>query len=551
MKNIRIGFSSPVYVIAFGLLLLFMVYPLSTIIRASFLTADQSAFSLAAYVRLLTQVQYQEIILNSVFMGLLTSAGALVVGVPMAYVVARLNVPGKSYIKSLGSLSIVFPSFAIAWAWILLLGRNGLVTNSLSNFGIGIPSIYGWPGIVFVFVFTLYPIVFLMVSGALNSIDASLEEAARNLGSDHLRIFTTVTLPLITPSMVGSALLVFVLAIENFGVPIILGENFSVLSVEAYLEFMSELGANPAMAGAISMALVSIATTTLLIQRYYVSRREYGMSLIRVPETRRLGRASKAIAFGYCLLVLLISLIPLFVIAVASFCRASGPVLHAQFSLENYVKVLAYGRPVLNSLFLSTVATIVCVIISLFVAYVLVRKKSFLNPVLDTLFMLPYAIAGVILGIGLIVAFNKPPLLLAGTWMILVISYFIRKTPATLRSASSILYQIGTSVEEASINLGVSPLRTFFKITLRLMAPALIPGAILTWIMVMGELSSTIVLYYGPWSTITIEIFEAILSGDIGPACAFSVILVISVLIPVLIVNKIASLRVEQTTISQ
>jgi iron(III) transport system permease protein len=165
--------------------------------------------------------------------------------------------------------------------------------------------------------------------------------------------------------------------------------------------------------------------------------------------------------------------------------------------------------------------------------------------------MLPYAIAGVILGIGLIVAFNKPPLLLAGTWMILVISYFIRKTPATLRSASSILYQIGTSVEEASINLGVSPLRTFFKITLRLMAPALIPGAILTWIMVMGELSSTIVLYYGPWSTITIEIFEAILSGDIGPACAFSVILVISVLIPVLIVNKIASLRVEQTTISQ
>jgi len=551
MKKIRFGFSSPVYLVAFGALLLFMIYPLSSIIKASFLTADGTAFSFQAYVRIFTQEQYRDIILNSVFMGLLTSAGALIVGVPMAYIVARLDLPGKSYFKSVASLPIVFPSFAISWAWILLLGRNGLVTNSLNNFGISIPTIYGWAGVVFVFVFTLYPIVFLMVSGSLNSIDASLEEAARNLGSDHLRIFTTVTLPLITPSIVGSALLVFVLAIENFGVPIILGENFSVLSVEAYLQYTSELGRNPAMAGALSMALVAIASVTLIIQRYYVARREYGMSLVRVPEPRNLGLASKVMALGYCLLVLLISLIPLFVITIASFAKASGPVLYPQFSLENYGRALAYARPVLNSLFLSTAATIVCVIMAVFVGYVLVRKKSFLNPILDTLFMFPYAIAGVILGIGLIVAFNKPPLFLAGTWVILVISYFIRKTPATLRSASSILYQIGTSVEEASINLGVSPLRTFFKITLRLMAPALIPGAILTWVMVMGELSSTIVLYYGPWATMTIQIFQAILSGDIGPACAFSVILVISVLIPVLIVNKIASLRVEQTTLSQ
>jgi iron(III) transport system permease protein len=528
-----------------------MVYPLSSVIKASFLNTEGTAVSLEAYAKLIANEQYRDTILNSIFLGLLAAAGALTIGVPMAYVVARCDVPGKSYIKALGSLPIVFPSFAIGWAWIVLLGRNGLVTVWFRNLGIESPPIYGWHGVAFVFIFTLFPVIFLMVSGALNSIDASLEEAARNLGSSDFRVFYTVTLPLITPSIVGSALLVFILAIENFGVPIILGERFSVLSVEAYLQFMSELGGNPATAGAMSMILVTIATITLLIQRYYVARKEYGMSLIRLPETKILGRVGKILAIGYCGLVILISLIPLLVIAVASFAKARGPVLHPEFSLANYAKALTNLRPILNSYFLSTVATIVCVLISVFVAYVLVRRRSLLNPLLDTLFMFPYAIAGVILGIGLIVAFNRPPLILTGTWIILVVSYFVRKSPATLRSASSILYQIDTSIEEASINLGVSPLQTFFKITLRLMAPALIPGAILTWVTIMGELSSTIVLYYGPWATMTIQILQEILSADFGPACALSVILVLSVLIPVMIVNKISAPTVEQVTVSQ
>ncbi len=551
MKTLRPSVWSVVYLVAFAVLILFMIYPLSSVIKASFLSPDAKTLSLEAYTRLIIEEQYRDTILNSIFLGVVTAAGALIIGVPMAYLVARCNIPGKSYIKALGSLPIVFPSFTIGWAWILLLGRNGMITKWFSNLGISVPPIYGWHGIAFIFIFTLYPVIFLMVSGALNSIDASLEEAARNLGSSHLRVLYTVTLPLITPAIVGSALLVFILAIENFGVPIILGERFSVLSVEAYLQFMSELGANPAMAGAMSMALVSIATITLLVQRYYVARREYGMSLIRLPETRILKRASKALGGGYCFLVILISLIPLFVIAVASFATAHGPVLHPEFSLASYAKAFANPRPILNSYFLSTTATIVCVLISVFVAYVLVRRKSLLNPLLDTLFMFPYAIAGIILGIGLIVAFNKPPLILTGTWIILVVSYFVRKSPATLRSASSILYQIDTSVEEASINLGVSPLRTFFKITLRLMAPALVPGAILTWVTIMGELSSSIVLYYGPWSTMTIEILQQILSADFGPACALSVILVLSVLIPVMIINKFSAPRVEQATISQ
>lgn len=551
MKITRISVWSVVYLVAFSVLLLFMVYPLSSVIKASFLNTEGTAVSLEAYAKLIANEQYRDTILNSIFLGLLAAAGALTIGVPMAYVVARCDVPGKSYIKALGSLPIVFPSFAIGWAWIVLLGRNGLVTVWFRNLGIESPPIYGWHGVAFVFIFTLFPVIFLMVSGALNSIDASLEEAARNLGSSDFRVFYTVTLPLITPSVVGSALLVFILAIENFGVPIILGERFSVLSVEAYLQFMSELGGNPATAGAMSMILVTIATIPLLTQRYYVARKEYGMSLIRLPETKILGRVGKILAIGYCGLVILISLIPLLVIAVASFAKARGPVLHPEFSLANYAKALTNLRPILNSYFLSTVATIVCVLISVFVAYVLVRRRSLLNPLLDTLFMFPYAIAGVILGIGLIVAFNRPPLILTGTWIILVVSYFVRKSPATLRSASSILYQIDTSIEEASINLGVSPLQTFFKITLRLMAPALIPGAILTWVTIMGELSSTIVLYYGPWATMTIQILQEILSADFGPACALSVILVLSVLIPVMIVNKISAPTVEQATVSQ
>jgi iron(III) transport system permease protein len=152
--------------------------------------------------------------------------------------------------------------------------------------------------------------------------------------------------------------------------------------------------------------------------------------------------------------------------------------------------------------------------------------------------ILPLIIAGTVLGIALAATYNKGRIVLTGTWMILVLAYFIRKVPFSIKTTSSILHQIDASVEEASINLGVPPVRSFLKVVVPAMLPGIAAGAIIMWVTTLAELSSTIILYYGPWSTMTIQIFQYVGSGDFGPASAYGTILILSVLIPLFFLHR-------------
>jgi iron(III) transport system permease protein len=212
-----------------------------------------------------------------------------------------------------------------------------------------------------------------------------------------------------------------------------------------------------------------------------------------------------------------------------------------QFSLENFIRAFTIApRPIVNSFFLATAATISGVVFGIVVSYFLVRKRGAVSYLLDILVMLPLAIAGTVQGIALAAAFNKGPLILTGTWMILVLAYFIRKVPYSIKTTASLLQQIDRSIEEASINLGVPPVRSFIKVVIPVMMPGIIAGAIIMWVTTLAELSSTIVLYYGPWATMTVEVFQRIGSGDFGPASAYATILIISVLIPLFILNRVS-----------
>ena len=222
---------------------------------------------------------------------MVTTITTLVVGVPIAYVMSRYNVWGKQFIHIFIIMSLMSPPFIGAYSWIMLFGRSGLVTNMFSQFGIHLPSIYGKLGIILVFTFKLFPYVYLYTSGAMGSIDSSLEEAAENLGSNKLRRLWTITLPVVLPSIAAGAIMVFMTSLADFGTPMLIGEGYMVLPVLVYNEYMSEIGGNAHLASALSVVVVFCSTTVLLVQKHFVTKKNYVMTAMRPPKERETSRS--------------------------------------------------------------------------------------------------------------------------------------------------------------------------------------------------------------------------------------------------------------------
>lgn len=543
MTRLRRLFSIWNIILAGSLLVLFflVVYPMWSIFQASFLDPFTGEFTWENYGLVFTTPFYRRCLTNSLFMSCMAALCSIIVGVPFAFFTTRFKLPFANSLRTLGTLPLILPTFIGAEAWLLMLGRSGFVTQFLERIGINMPSIMGWHGVVLVFTLGFFPFVFLPVSSAINSVDRSLEESARNLGATPWQVFRTVTLPVVTPAIAAGALIVFCMSIENFGVPTIIGGDFKVLSEQAYSEFISEMGGNPSMAGSLSTVLVLITLGLTIVQKFWVERKSYSMSALRPPEIRRLPPVLSALAWIFCVVLLFLALAPFAVVLVAAVTKTSGPVMYyGQFSLDNLLAAVKVApRPIINSFFLSTTATVIGMAFGLLVSYLVVRRRGVSAYVLDLAMMLPLVIAGSVMGIALAATYNTGPVILTGTWMIIVLAYFIRKTPFSVKTTSALLQQIDVSVEEASISLGVPPLRSFLKVVVPAMLPGIIAGGIIMWVTTLAELSSTIVLYYGPWSTLTVQIFQYIGSGDFGPASAYGAILIISVLVPLFILNKV------------
>ncbi len=523
--------------IAFALLLVLLIVPLGRLLWASLL-GDDGGFTLKHYRDFLAYPYYSRTIGHSFLVSGLVTLAALVVAVPVAFLVARVDIPGKAVLKSLAILPLVSPPFIGAYSWILLFGRAGYVTTLFHQAGIAIPTVYGMHGIVLALTLNLYPFVLLMVAGALQTLDQSLEEAARGLGSSPWRVFRTVTVPVTMPSILGGAILVFLSAFAEFGAPMIIGEGYQVLPTIVYSLFVNEMGGSPAMASTGATLLVLCTTAILLAQYWAVGRKRYAMTQLRPVPPVRPRPLVRGLLAGFAYLVVGLSLVPALVVAVTSFFESRGPVLYPNFSLGNYREVLFnVPRAIANSLVLSSASTVLDVLLGTLIAYLVVRRRSATTAALDSCVMIPYAVPGTVIGVAFIVAFNKPPIALTGTFLILLLAYFVRRLPYSVRAGSAILHQIEPSVEEASISLGVSPLKSFVKVTARLMLPGIVSGGILTWVQTITEISATIFLYFGAWSTITVVIYRQVSSSNFGSAAAASTILLVAVFIPVLCVN--------------
>jgi iron(III) transport system permease protein len=540
--NKKNGFDvwNTITIITFGLLLLFLVYPLFNILKASFI-GESGGTTLGNYSYFFKTKYYFSSLGNSLFVCILATTFATLIGVPMAYIITRYNIPFKGMFYILIIMSLLSPPFIGAYSWIILLGNNGIIVKFLRELGINLPSIYGWRGIVLVFTLQFYPHIFLYVQGALNNIDASLEEAAENLGVSKFKRLMTITLPLILPTIFAGALIVFLSAFADFGTPMLIGQGFNVIPVMAYNEFINEMGGNAGVASTLSVIMIVVSSLLLILQRTALARKNYTMSFMRPPKPKKLKGAKRFFATLLCAVVVFTSMLPQIVVVVSSFLETKGPIFYKKFSLNNYRTIFyKVPRSIFNSFAFSTVAIIIMVLGGMLISYVLVRRKNKVSALLDVLLMLPYVIPGTVMGIALIVSFNKKPLILTGTWIILVISYTLRKIPYTVRSSVAILHQLDKSVEEASINLGVSPLKTFFKITAPIIASGVASGAVISWITTINEISSTIVLYSGLTATITVAVYSEVFASNFGTGAALASILTFTTMTSLIIVNKLS-----------
>lgn len=546
-KKMQLDFWFWVKVLVVVVMLLFLIYPFGTLVTRSFFSNKTEGFTLENYIKFFTKKYYYTTLGRSLFVSIVTTCTTLVIGVPMAYIMSRYNVFAKKYLHILIIMSLMSPPFIGAYSWIMLFGRAGLVTKFFETaFGIALPSIYGKLGIILVFTFKLFPYVYLYTQGAMGSIDSSLEEAAENLGSSKLRRLLTITIPVVLPSIAAGAIMVFMTSLADFGTPMLIGEGYIVLPVLVYNEYMSEMGGNAHLASALSVIVVLCSTCVLLIQKYYVARKNYVMTALRPPKEMEVHGVKRALMTGFVMLITFIGIMPQIVVVLSSFIKADFTGFVGGFSLDNYATIIKrLGTNIRNTFAFSSIAIVIIILIGVLISYIIVRQKGITAQLMDLLIMFPYVIPGAVLGISLIVAFNKPPVILTGTAGIMIIAFVVRKLPYTVRSGSAFLQQMDKSVEEASINLGVSPMKTFFKVTARLMMPGVLSGAILSWITCINELSSSVMLYGGKTSTISVAIYTEVVRNSLGTAAALASILTISTVISLLIFLKVSKGKVS------
>jgi iron(III) transport system permease protein len=382
--------------------------------------------------------------------------------------------------------------------------------------------------------------VVLPTVAAFQSVDVSVEEAAQNLGASRVRVFFTVTLPLVLPAILAGGLLVLIEGLENFGVPFVLAQDNPMLAVEAFKLFVGETAPNPAAAGVLAMVLIGCTVVALIAQRGLLSARRFATGARRSAPPIAVAPRTRRLATVYCWTVITLALVPFVAVVVIAFLKFRGPVLQQGFSLDNFAQLFANAhRPLANTLVLATIAALGATLIGVPIGYLVTRTRTRMASLIDVVATAPFAVAGTVLGIGLIMAFGHGILILTGTAVIMVIAYMVRKLPFSVRSAGAILHQIDPSLEEASINLGVPPLLTFWRVTVPLMLGGIVGGLTLTFVTIASELSSTIVLYSAPWTTMTVAMFQALEGSSPGVASAAATMLIVVTIVPVALVYRL------------
>lgn len=506
--------------------LIFMIYPLSTLLRNSMILKD-GGVGFANFQSFFAKSYNLQTIYHSFAVSFCATIITLIVGIPLGYFHSFYKIKGQKILQVFIILCGMSAPFIGAYSWILLMGRNGLVTQLFKNlFGIKLPTIYGFRGIMIVECMQLYPLVFLYFSAALKNIDNTLLEASENMGCSGWKRFLTLVIPLCAPSIIAATLMVFMRAFADFGTPLFIGEGYKTFPVEIYNSFMSETGSDKHYASAVAVIAIVITTIIFLIQRFINSRFSFSMNALHPIEKKPAKGIKGVLIHLYCYLVVIIAYAPQVYVMYTSFLKTKGKRFLKEFSVQSYIDAWKFlDNAIPNTFIIAGTSLIIIIILSIMVAYLVVRRNNFANKLIDTLSMIPYVIPGSVVGISLVLGFSRKPIVLVGTFAIMIVALVIRRNSYTIRSSIAILQQIPMSIEEAAISLGSSKMKAFFAVTMPMMINGILSGALLSWISIITELSSGIILYNYRTTTLTIQIYTYVSRGSYGIAAAMATIL--------------------------
>ena len=528
--------------ILLALFLLFVIYPIGMLIVKSLFVGGK--VDLSYFVKFFSKKYYWVTLVNSFKVTVLSTLLACLIGVPMSYLLRSVKIRGSEFLNILIVISYLSPPFIGAYAWIQLLGRNGFITRILNAlFHVKLHGIYGFAGIVLVFSLQSFPLIYMYVSGAMKNLDNSLNEAAESLGCNAFQRVTKVIFPLVLPSLLAGMLLVFMRVFSDFGTPMIIGEGYKTFPVMLYTQFMGEVGTNDGFAATMCVIVIVIALMFFFIQKLLGRKFTYSMTALKPMQAQEAEGWRRVCAHLAVYLVTLVAALPQITVIITSFIGTiNGSLFTGEFTLDNYRNIFSKGNTVVirNTYLFGLEAIVVVIVCGILISYLSVRKKNTLTGVLDVLTMFPYIIPGSVLGISFLYAFNGPPFLLGGTVIIMIIALSIRRMPYTIRSSTAIIGQISPSIEEASISLGASQVKTFLQITVPMMLPGVLSGAIMSWITLISELSSSVILYTSRTSTLTVAIYSEVIRSNFGNAAAYSTILTLTSIVSLLIFFKVS-----------
>ncbi len=541
-SNFRMLLNQPVLLLTilfiFAVLIIFIILPLINVFRLGF-TGPDGGFSAETFIKMIADRGYQKTFFNTMKLGGLVACISTFVGYIFAFAITRTEIPGKRFFRGIATLPIISPPFVLSLSLIFLFGRMGLITNKLLS--IDSFDVYGLGSLVVVQSVSFFPVAFLTLTGILESIDDSVEDAAYNMGASRWHIFRTVTLPLSLPGIGSALLLVFIQSLEDFSNPAVLAGDYSTLAVEAYRVIT---GLYDIQGGTILAIILLLPTLTAFsVQRYWISKKSFVTVTGKPTQKRRKLHEPHIVwpLFAACSLVSAVVILLYGTVLAGAFVKTWG--VNNTFTLEHFKYVFSMGfGPVKNSIILAAVSAPLSGILGMAIAYLIVRQKFFGKKFMEFSSILTFAIPGTVLGIGYIFTFNNEPLVLTGTAVILIAAFTFRNMPVGIEAGTTTLLQIDRSIEEASSISGAGAGTTFRRVTLPLLRQAFFSGLVYSFVRAMTAVSSVIFLISPKWNLSTARIFALFESSQYSGAAAYIVIMIVAILAAISLINLLVNL---------
>jgi iron(III) transport system permease protein len=532
------GADATTLAVAGGVLLglvTFVLWPVVKVLGLS--VVGPGGVTLANYAAFFGTWRLFRILLNSLLVSAVSTALTVTVALVLAYAVTRTTMPGKRFVSLMSLLPLISPPFLVSLAFILLFGRNGALTHGLGLGG----SIYGFHGIVLAQVFTFLPQAYILLANVLANIDTSLEEAAENLGAGFGVTLRRVTLALARPGLASAALIVFILCMTDFGNPILVGGRYNVLATEIYSQV---IGMNDfAAASTMSVVLIAPCLAAYLLNGLWVGRHSYvtvsaGARAVLRPTPGRVRWPLFALSTGLAAFVgVIYGLIPL-----GSLVRLWGSDWTLSFKHYRFESTAEGAWPIVHSVELALLSGVVGTALAVLTAHVIERRRAALGGVaraIEFVSLLPAALPGTVIGVGYILAFNVPPLVLTGTVWILAASVVFWKFPLAVAAALNALKQIDPAIEEAAVSLGAGGARTFVRVVLPLLTGTVFSIFVYFFINGMVTVSAVIFLIYPGFNLGSVAILAQVENGYPGVACALGTIILAIVIGTVLLLRAL------------